>query len=62
MQVNLTYQIGEEIKTAGWVYTVVGIEYVEGRSLRYILLYVATDGKPEWAYLHEFEIEKLKIK
>lgn len=59
MQVDLKYQINEKIKTAEKLYTVIGFEIVIGRGMRYVLAH-QKDGKCEWEYMYEFEIEALK--
>lgn len=58
MEVKLKYQLGEQIKLNDKNITIVGFEYVMERGTRYIVLWV--DGKPNWEYLYDFEIEALK--
>jgi len=57
MQVDLKYKIGQKLKFNDRVVTVIGFDYVEGRGLRYIVLWI--DGKPGWECLYDFEIEAL---
>lgn len=58
MQVELKYQIGEKIKAGDRVYVVLGFEYIQGVSLKYVLLH-QKDGAAAWAYMYEKEIEFL---
>lgn len=60
MKLNVEYQINEIIKTESKVYTVAGYEYIEGRSMKYILIHVK-DGSLAWEYLTAFEIKAIKI-
>jgi hypothetical protein len=50
MKIDLTYEIGETIITESRRYRVIGLEFVEGRGLRYILLHTK-EGKCEWEYI-----------
>lgn len=57
MEVKLKYKIGEKLKFNDRLVTVIGFDYIEGRGVRYALLWI--DGKPTWEYLHDFEIDAL---
>ena len=58
MKIATSYKIGQKLIIGDHIMTVIGIEYIEGRSLRYILLSI-NDNKTDWSYLHEFEIKAL---
>lgn len=58
MKLNTTYKIGQKLVMGDHVMTVIGYEYIEGRSLRYVLLSI-NDNKSDWSYYHEFEIKAL---
>ena len=58
MQVELKYQIGEKIKAVDRVYVVLGFEYIQGISIKYVLLH-QKEGAATWAYMYEKEIEFL---
>lgn len=60
MKVKLKYKIGETIVAGDRKYKLIGFEYIEGVSLKYVLLFVK-DGTPTWAYMYEKEIEMLSI-
>lgn len=59
MKVKLKYRMGQKIKTAAKIYTVIGFEYVILRPVRYCLLHMK-DSTPTWDYFYEEEIELLK--
>lgn len=61
MKLNTAYKIGQKLVIGDHVMTVIGYEYIEGRSLRYALLSI-NDNKTDWCYLHEFEIKALSEK
>lgn len=63
MKYTLTvkYKIGSVLETADRKYTLLGYEHIEGRGLRYAYL-IVDNGKPDWIYLYDFEIEAMQKK
>lgn len=55
---TVKYKIGSVLKTSTRHYSLIGYEYIEGRAIRYIYLYL-DNGKTDWMYLYEFEIQML---
>lgn len=55
---KVKYEIGYTLKTDERVYKCIGYNYVKGRGLQYVFLYLI-DGTTKWLYVDDFEIEMI---
>ena len=58
LKIPLNFEIGQKVDMGDRIGTIIGVEHVPGRSLRYVIL--VKDGfDVKWIYLHDFELKIL---